>query len=107
MAEDGGSGIIVKACLNGGRSRDDNPHVPWTPQEVADEAGRCPESGAAVVHLPARGRGAGAGLAAGSAHGADRAPRAWRRAEESEAKRAGPAGAAGRATRETQGSRKE
>ena len=54
MTEDGDSGIIVKACLNGGRSRDDNPNIPWTPQEVADEAVRCHEAGAAVVHFHAR-----------------------------------------------------
>ena len=27
--------IIIKACLNGGRGREDNPDVPWTPEEVA------------------------------------------------------------------------
>ena len=26
--------IIIKACLNGNRGREDNPNVPWTPQEV-------------------------------------------------------------------------
>ena len=30
--------IIIKARLNGNRGRDDNPNVPWTPQEVAEEA---------------------------------------------------------------------
>ncbi len=49
-----GDHIIVKICLNGGRGREDNPHVPWTPQEVADEAVRCHEAGAAVVHFHGR-----------------------------------------------------
>lgn len=49
-----GDQIIVKACLNGARGREDNPNVPWTPQEVADEAVRCLEAGAAVVHFHAR-----------------------------------------------------
>ena len=30
--------IIIKACLNGNRGRGDNPNVPWTPKEVAEEA---------------------------------------------------------------------
>ena len=38
--------IIIKACLNGNRGRDDNPNVPWTPQEVAEEAVRCHDAGA-------------------------------------------------------------
>ena len=54
MAEGNGDRIIVKACLNGARGRDGNPNVPWTPQEVADDAVRCHEAGAAVVHFHAR-----------------------------------------------------
>ncbi|PKB63483.1 MAG: hypothetical protein BZY80_06880 [SAR202 cluster bacterium Io17-Chloro-G2] len=46
--------IIIKACLNGGRGREDNPNVPWTPQEVAQEAVRCYEAGACIVHIHAR-----------------------------------------------------
>lgn len=49
-----GDRIIIKACLNGARGREDNPHVPWTPREVADEAVRAHEAGAAVVHFHAR-----------------------------------------------------
>ncbi len=26
--------VVIKACLNGARGRDKNPHVPWTPAEV-------------------------------------------------------------------------
>ena len=46
--------IIIKACLNGNRGREDNPNVPWTPQEVAEEAVRCYNAGASIVHMHAR-----------------------------------------------------
>ncbi len=46
--------IIIKACLNGGRGREQSQHVPWTPQEIADEAQRCAEAGASIVHIHAR-----------------------------------------------------
>ena len=46
--------IIVKACLNGTRGREQNPNVPWTPTEVAAEAKRCSDAGASIVHFHAR-----------------------------------------------------
>jgi 3-keto-5-aminohexanoate cleavage enzyme len=46
--------ILIKACLNGGRGREESPNVPWTPAEVAAEAQRCYEAGACVVHYHAR-----------------------------------------------------
>ena len=46
--------IIIKAFLNGGRGREDNPKVPWTPEGVAQEAVRCYEAGACIVHFHAR-----------------------------------------------------
>ena len=46
--------IIIKACLNGARGREQSAHVPWTPQEVADEALRCAAAGASIVHIHAR-----------------------------------------------------
>jgi 3-keto-5-aminohexanoate cleavage enzyme len=46
--------IIIKACLNGARGREQNSHVPWTPAEVAAEAKRCADAGAAIVHFHAR-----------------------------------------------------
>ena len=46
--------VIGKACVNGSRGREDNPNVPWTPQEVADEAVRCFNAGASIVHFHAR-----------------------------------------------------
>ena len=46
--------IIIKACLNGARGHEQNPNVPWTPTEVAAEAKRCADAGAAIVHFHAR-----------------------------------------------------
>lgn len=46
--------IIIKACLNGARGREQNPNVPWTPAEVAAEAKRCSDAGASIVHFHAR-----------------------------------------------------
>jgi 3-keto-5-aminohexanoate cleavage enzyme len=46
--------IIIKACLNGARGREQNPNVPWTPAEVAAEAKHCADAGAAIVHIHAR-----------------------------------------------------
>jgi 3-keto-5-aminohexanoate cleavage enzyme len=46
--------IIIKACLNGGRGREHNPNIPWTPAEVAAEAKRCADAGAAIVHIHGR-----------------------------------------------------
>jgi uncharacterized protein (DUF849 family) len=46
--------IIIKACLNGARGREQNPHVPWTPAEIAAEAERCADAGASIVHIHAR-----------------------------------------------------
>ncbi|MFT4560276.1 MAG: 3-keto-5-aminohexanoate cleavage enzyme [Gammaproteobacteria bacterium] len=46
--------LIIKACLNGIRSREIASGVPWTPREVADEARRCADAGASMVHFHAR-----------------------------------------------------
>ena len=51
--------IIIKACLNGARGREQNARVPWTPAEVAAEAERCAAAGAAIVHIHARGADGG------------------------------------------------
>ena len=49
-----GAGLIIEAALNGGRSRAEHAAVPVTPEEVAAEARRCAEAGAAVVHIHAQ-----------------------------------------------------
>lgn len=46
--------LVIKACLNGLRGREQNKRVPWSPQEVADEAARCADAGATAVHFHAR-----------------------------------------------------
>jgi uncharacterized protein (DUF849 family) len=46
--------IVIKACLNGIRGREVSANVPWTPAEVAAEARRAAEAGAAIVHIHAR-----------------------------------------------------
>ena len=45
----------MKACLNGGRSREDHPAVPLTPGELACSAAAAVAAGAEAVHLHPRG----------------------------------------------------
>ncbi|GEM_PF-305067 len=45
---------IVEAALNGGRTRAEQPVVPYRPAEVATEARACAHAGASVVHIHAR-----------------------------------------------------
>lgn len=42
--------VIIEAAINGATPRAANPHVPRTPAEIAEDALRCLEAGAAVVH---------------------------------------------------------
>lgn len=44
----------LKACLNGGRSREDHPAVPLTPEELAGSAAAAVAAGAEAVHLHPR-----------------------------------------------------
>jgi 3-keto-5-aminohexanoate cleavage enzyme len=46
--------VITAAVVGAEVMRTDTPYVPYTPREIADEAVRCAEAGAAVVHLHAR-----------------------------------------------------
>lgn len=46
--------MIIEARINEYTMRDNNPHVPWTPDEIAETAARCREAGASVVHFHAR-----------------------------------------------------
>jgi 3-keto-5-aminohexanoate cleavage enzyme len=46
--------VIVEVGLNEAAMRSPNPHVPFTPRECADDATRCHDAGAAVVHWHAR-----------------------------------------------------
>lgn len=45
---------IIEAALNGGRSRAEHAALPVTPEEIADEARRCADAGASVVHIHAQ-----------------------------------------------------
>lgn len=47
--------LIVNVALTGMvPTKDDNPHVPETPDEIAEDAARCREAGASIVHVHAR-----------------------------------------------------
>lgn len=47
--------LVVNAALTGMvPTKADNPSVPVTPDEIADDAARCREAGAAIVHIHAR-----------------------------------------------------
>ena len=47
--------VIISAALTGAVTpKDINENIPLTPQEIADDAYRCWQAGAAVVHLHMR-----------------------------------------------------
>lgn len=46
--------MLIKTCLNGGRSRRDHSAVPLTPAELAADAARAVAAGAFAVHLHPR-----------------------------------------------------
>ena len=46
--------MILEARINEYAMRDENPHVPWTADEIAETAARCREEGASIVHFHAR-----------------------------------------------------
>lgn len=46
--------MILEARVNKYAMRDENPHVPWTADEIAETAARCREAGASIVHFHAR-----------------------------------------------------
>ncbi len=47
--------VIITAALSGaGTFKNNNPSVPYTPEEFAEEAAKCYELGAAMVHVHAR-----------------------------------------------------
>ena len=47
--------VIISAALTGGQSsKDKNPNVPITPEEIAESAYACWKEGAAIVHLHMR-----------------------------------------------------
>src|SRR3981081_325466 len=69
--------MAVKACLNGGRTRDEHPAVPLTPTELAADARDVRDAGAFAVHVHPRDSG---GTPTLSAAGCDAAVAAIRAA---------------------------
>lgn len=46
--------LIIEVRINEYEMRDANPHVPWTPREIAADAAACRDAGASIVHFHAR-----------------------------------------------------
>src|SRR4051794_9800906 len=46
--------VLIEAALNGGRSRDEHPAVPQTPEELAADARACVDAGAGSLHFHPR-----------------------------------------------------
>lgn len=46
--------IIIEARINEYEMRDKNPHVPWTCEEIVEEAERVREAGASILHFHVR-----------------------------------------------------
>jgi uncharacterized protein (DUF849 family) len=46
--------MLLKACLNGGTTRDEHPSVPQTPAELAADAAAAVAAGAGAIHLHPR-----------------------------------------------------
>jgi len=46
--------LIIEVRVNEFVTRDANPHIPFSPQEIADDAAACREAGASIVHFHAR-----------------------------------------------------
>lgn len=57
---EGVEGVALTVRMNEYATRAANPHVPWTPDELADDAAACAEAGAAVVHFHGRDPSTGA-----------------------------------------------
>ena len=55
MVGDLSSKLVISAALAGAATRkEQNPAVPYTPEEFGDEAKKCYDAGAAIVHIHAR-----------------------------------------------------
>lgn len=46
--------VIIEVGLNESTRRESNPHVPYSPEEVAEDILRCGEAGASIVHFHSR-----------------------------------------------------
>lgn len=54
MSAKPGKPLIIEVRLNEWSLRDRNPNVPWSPQEIADDAFACWQAGASIVHFHVR-----------------------------------------------------
>ena len=54
MASTARKKLIIEARVNEYMMRDDNPNVPWTPDEIAEAAAGARQAGASIVHYHAR-----------------------------------------------------
>jgi len=68
--------MLIKACLNGGTTRQQHPSVPQTPDELAADAVDAVGAGAGVIHVHPRDAAGNETLAAGAVLAAVRAIRA-------------------------------
>jgi uncharacterized protein (DUF849 family) len=50
----GGKPLVIEARLNEWALRDRNPHVPWSPEDIARDAEACWRAGASIVHFHVR-----------------------------------------------------
>ena len=46
--------VIITVALCGGTTREQTPHVPYSPEEIADSAIQAGKAGAAIAHLHVR-----------------------------------------------------
>jgi uncharacterized protein (DUF849 family) len=46
--------VVIEVRVNEYTMRDRNPHVPWSPEEIAADAAACVEAGASIIHYHAR-----------------------------------------------------
>jgi len=42
--------VLIEAAINGGTTKARNPNVPLTPEEIRDDAARCLDAGATIIH---------------------------------------------------------
>jgi uncharacterized protein (DUF849 family) len=68
--------MLIKACLNGGTTRQQHPAVPRTPAELAADAVAVVQAGARVIHMHPRDASGNETLEAGAVLAAVRAVRA-------------------------------
>ena len=46
--------VMIESAINGNRMRDRNPHVPWSPHEIADDVVATCRAGASLIHFHVR-----------------------------------------------------